>query len=614
MSIMDINQQTQPQQPQQPQQSQQSQIGNDLLEALAVQKALKDKETAKRALALSMNSNPKTVIQQNEDAMRTTSLSEVTDGVAGVLKKRNADATQNLNSVATRGLPQAGARMNMAAGGIIGYAGGGGVQRPVLSKNFPQTLKTDERELTEEEKEELYRARLSGKIPTETMRGSTITGDSTTPKFSNYDPRGFGAPKVNLGQVQEQRAGPYMDRNTTYSMSQYMDFVKNDPNLNAKQKKEKLALINRMTDQRPEKRQSLDSNLEKKFPQLSKFGRLGERKGTIDQPRDVAEMQRQLNFQIANKYKSKKPFDVASGQTMGQKNEIKRDAGPGGGILNQGENLNKAYSAIANKFGLTDPNAPTGTKFNAEGIREPSFPEGLAAAEKFKKQARMDAMPNDLETRDTSMMQGSKQPRSADVTPKVAPEGIAAAGGKGNYSDYMNVLLRTMAGNRQEGGMGLAYADAVDAIKKRDAGKTSADLDRELLRDSNTTKNRILNDHYRNQDMARLMQGNEKAVKAYVELLNQMKEASPELTAAKQALKDAESGKGMLQFGPSTSGIAAAQKSIQAANQLILQQMAQQYPNVVANVKGYKDAIATLNATGQKNDVTELMKKYNIGG
>ena len=591
MSIMDINQQTQPQQPQQ---SQQSQIGNDLLEALAVQKALKDKETAKRALALSMNSNPKTVIQQNEDAMRTTSLSEVTDGVAGVLKKRNADATQNLNSVATRGLPQAGARMNMAAGGIIGYAGG----------------QTVERELTEEEKEKIYQARLSGKIPTEGMRGSTITGDSTTPILSGPP----GAPKVNLGQVQEQRAGPYMDRNTTYSMSQYMDFVKNDPNLNAKQKKEKLALINRMTDQRPEKRQSLDSNLEKKFPQLSKFGRLGERKGTIDQPRDVAEMQRQLNFQIANKYKSKKPFDVASGQTMGQKNEIKRDAGPGGGILNQGENLNKAYSAIANKFGLKDPNAPTGTKFNAEGIREPSFPEGLAAAEKFKKQARMDAMPNDLGTRDTSTMVGSKQPRSADVTPKVAPEGIAAAGGKGNYSDYMNVLLRTMAGNRQEGGMGLAYADAVDAIKKRDADKTSADLDRELLRDSNTTKNRILNDHYRNQDLARLMQGNEKAVKAYVELLNQMKEASPELTAAKQALSDAESGKGMLQFGPSTSGIAAAQKSIQAANQLILQQMAQQYPNVVANVKGYKDAIATLNATGQKNDVTELMKQFNVGG
>ena len=600
MSIMDINQQTQPQ-PQNPNPNPNSnsnpnpKISNDLLEALAVQKALKDKETAKRALALAMNSNPKTVVQQNEDAMRTTSLSEVTDGVAGVLKKRNADATQNLNRAATSGLPQAGANMQLAAGGIIGYASG----------------QTVERELTEKEKEEIYQAKLSGKIPTGNIKGSTITGDSTTPILSGPP----GAPKVNLGQVQEQRAGPYMNRNTTYSISQYMNFVQNDPNLNAKQKKEKLALINQMTDQTPEKRKSLDPEFEQKFPQFSKFGRLGERKGTIDQPRDVAEMQRQLNFQIANKYKSKEPFDAASGQTMGQKNEIKRDAGPGGGILNQGENLNKAYSAIANKFGLKDPNAPTGTKFNAEGIREPSFPEGLAAAEKFKKQARMDAMPNDLGTRDTSTMVGSKQPRSADVTPKVAPEGIApegiaAAGGKGNYDDYMNVLLRTMAGNRQEGGMGLAYADAVDAIKKRDADKTSADLDRELLRDSNTTKNRILDNHYRNQDIAKLMQGNEKAVKAYVELLNQMKEASPELTAAKQALSDAENK----MFGPSASGIAAAQKSIQAANQLILQQMAQQYPNVVANVKGYKDAIATLNAKGQKNDVTELMKQFNVGG
>lgn len=590
MSIMDINQQVQ-----QPNEDRSAQISNDLLEALAVQKALKDKETAKRALALSMNNNPKTIIQQNEDAMRTTSLSEVTDGVAGVLQKRNADATKNLNRVATRGLPQAGARMNMAAGGIVGYAGG----------------QTVERELTEKEKEELYQAKLSGKIPTGTMRGSTITGDSTTPILAG-PPGAYRAPKVNLGQVQEQRAGPYMDRNTTYSMSQYIDFVKNDPNLNKKQKKEKLKLINQITDQTPEKRQSLDSNLEKKFPQFSKFGRLGERKGTIDQPRDVAEMQRQLNFQIANKYKSKKPFDVASGQTMGQKNEIKRDAGPGGGILNQGENLNKAYSAIANKFGLKDPNAPI---FNAEGIREPSFPEGLAAAEKFKEQARMGAMPNDLGTRDTSMMQGSKQPRSADVTPKVAPEGIAAAGGKGNYSDYMNVLLRTMAGNREKGGMGLAYADAVDAIKKRDADKTAADLDREILKNSDATKNRILADYRRNQNLAQLMKDQQAADNTYRETLAMMRENDPNLKAALADLKAANEGYYFdLELGPSASGVEAATRKVGEAEALILQQMADKYPGVVAGVKAYQDAIADLRASGQKDDVTEAMKKYGIGG
>jgi len=545
---------------------------------------------------LSMNNNPKTIIQQNEDAMRTTSLSEVTDGVAGVLQKRNADATKNLNRVATRGLPQAGARMNMAAGGIVGYAGG----------------KTIERELTEEEKEELYQAGLSDKIPTETMRGSTITGDSTTPKFSNYDPRGFGAPRKYLGQVQEQRAGPYMDRNTTYSMSQYIDFVKNDPNLNKKQKKEKLALINRMTDQRPEKRQPLFPELEKKFPQLSKFGRLGERKGTIDQPRTVEEMQRQLNFQIANKYKSKKPFDVASGQTMGQKNEIKRDAGPG--FLNQGANLNKAYSAIANKFGLKDPNAPI---FNAEGIREPSFPEGLAAAEKFKEQARMDAMPNDLGTRDTSMMEGSKQPtlKTTNTAPKVAPEGIAATGRTQNYDDYMNVLLRTMAGNRQEGGMALAYANAVDAIKKRDADKTAADLDREILKNSDATKNRILADYRRNQNLAQLMKDQQAADNTYRETLAMMRENDPNLKAALADLKAANEGYYFdFELGPSASGVEAATRKVEEAEALILQQMADKYPGVVSGVKAYQDAIADLKASGQKDDVTERMKKYGIGG
>ena len=598
MSIMDINQQTQPQ-PQNPNPNPNSnsnpnpKISNDLLEALAVQKALKDKETAKRALALAMNSNPKTVVQQNEDAMRTTSLSEVTDGVAGVLKKRNADATQNLNRAATSGLPQAGANMQLAAGGIIGYASG----------------QTVERELTEKEKEEIYQAKLSGKIPTGNIKGSTITGDSTTPILSGPP----GAPKVNLGQVQEQRAGPYMNRNTTYSISQYMNFVQNDPNLNAKQKKEKLALINQMTDQTPEKRKSLDPEFEQKFPQFSKFGRLGERKGTIDQPRDVAEMQRQLNFQIANKYKSKEPFDAASGQTMGQKNEIKRDST--GSFIDQLEAfdpLGKAIKGIDNRFGLNNLGLGTKRKGN---IREPSFPEGLAAAKKFKEQARMDAMPNDLGTRDTSTMVGSKQPRSADVTPKVAPEGIAAAGGKGNYDDYMNVLLRTMAGNRQEGGMGLAYADAVDAIKKRDADKTSADLDRELLQDSNTTKNRILEDHYRNQDLAKLRKDAGAAGDTYRETLAMMRENDPNLKAALADLKAANEGYYFdLELGPSASGVEAATRKVEEAEALILQNMANKYPGVVQAVLGYKNALATLNATGRKNDVTESMKKFNVGG
>jgi len=220
-----------------------------------------------------------------------------------------------------------------------------------------------------------------------------------------------------------------------------------------------------------------------------------------------------------------------------------------------------------------------------------------------------------LGTRDTSTMVGSKQPRSADVTPKVAPEGIAAAGGKGNYSDYMNVLLRTMAGNREKGGMGLAYADAVDAIKKRDADKTSADLDRELLRDSNTTKNRILEDYRRNQNLAQLMKDKQAAGDTYRETLAMMRENDPNLKAALADLKAANEGYYFdLELGPSASGVEAATRKVDEAEALILQNMADKYPGVVADVKGYKDAIAALNATGQKDDVTELMKKFNVGG
>ena len=229
----------------------------------------------------------------------------------------------------------------------------------------------------------------------------------------------------------------------------------------------------------------------------------------------------------------------------------------------------------------------------------------------------MDAMPNDLGTRDTSMMEGSKQPtlKTTNTAPKVAPEGIAAAGGKGNYSDYMNVLLRTMAGNREKGGMGLAYADAVDAIKKRDADKTAADLDREILKNSDATKNRILADYRRNQNLAQLMKDQQAADNTYRETLAMMRENDPNLKAALADLKAANEGYYFdLELGPSASGVEAATRKVGEAEALILQQMADKYPGVVAGVKAYQDAIADLRASGQKDDVTEAMKKYGIGG
>ena len=172
-----------------------------------------------------------------------------------------------------------------------------------------------------------------------------------------------------------------------------------------------------------------------------------------------------------------------------------------------------------------------------------------------------------------------------------------------------------MAGNREKGGMGLAYADAVDAIKKRDADKTSADLDRELLRDSNTTKNRILEDHYRNQDLAKLRKDAGAAGDTYRETLAMMRENDPNLKAALADLKAANEGYYFdLELGPSASGVEAATRKVEEAEALILQNMANKYPGVVQAVLGYKNALATLNATGRKNDVTESMKKFNVGG
>jgi citrate synthase len=107
-----------------------------LLDALATQKLLSEKEAYKRDLAMQMEQSPKTIAQKNEELLKQQSQMDVAQGVAGVLqnRKRRSDANakmlagidpRKLKAMTKRpmGLPNAPVpRVQKAAqGGIVGF-------------------------------------------------------------------------------------------------------------------------------------------------------------------------------------------------------------------------------------------------------------------------------------------------------------------------------------------------------------------------------------------------------------------------------------------------------------------------------------------------------------
>tara|TARA_R100001129_G_scaffold149741_2_gene111683 strand:+ start:4173 stop:5891 length:1719 start_codon:yes stop_codon:yes gene_type:complete len=110
-----------------------------LLDALATQKLLSEKEAYKRDLAMQMEQSPKTIAQKNEELLKQQSQMDVAQGVAGVLqnRKRRSDANakmlagidpRKLKAMTKRpmGLPNAPVpRVQKAAqGGIVGFQEG----------------------------------------------------------------------------------------------------------------------------------------------------------------------------------------------------------------------------------------------------------------------------------------------------------------------------------------------------------------------------------------------------------------------------------------------------------------------------------------------------------
>jgi len=101
-------------------------ISGNLLDALATEQVLAEKQAAKNAMTLAMEDDAKTIVQENEANLLGRTQQELAEGVSGVLKNKKARMDQNLKRIAQMGIGGA-KRPNMAAmaqGGIVGYQAG----------------------------------------------------------------------------------------------------------------------------------------------------------------------------------------------------------------------------------------------------------------------------------------------------------------------------------------------------------------------------------------------------------------------------------------------------------------------------------------------------------
>ena len=131
------------------------QQNQELLDLLALQKLKSEKDAAARDIQMQMAQSPQTIKQQRERELVDRTKQQMTEQTAGIMQQRQAQQQKNVQKVAQQGAatPQAmqGVQQGlgslasqvkpqtakMAAGGIVGYAAGEGVEgRTGRAKGF----------------------------------------------------------------------------------------------------------------------------------------------------------------------------------------------------------------------------------------------------------------------------------------------------------------------------------------------------------------------------------------------------------------------------------------------------------------------------------------------
>jgi len=111
-----------------------------LTEALVAEKVLNDKAATAREMSLSMQSDPKTVAQQNEAELQNKAQQEVMQAIAGVYANKAKRANKNMQRIRNQGITRAPVqqRQVMTQGGIVGYQDGGPIIRGLTPEEREQ--------------------------------------------------------------------------------------------------------------------------------------------------------------------------------------------------------------------------------------------------------------------------------------------------------------------------------------------------------------------------------------------------------------------------------------------------------------------------------------------
>ena len=106
-------------------------LPRSLGEALVAEKVLNDKAATAREMSLSMQSDSRTVAQQNEAELQNKAQQEVMQAIAGVYANKAKRANKNMQRIRNQGITRAPVqrRQFAAQGGIVGYQDGGFLDR-----------------------------------------------------------------------------------------------------------------------------------------------------------------------------------------------------------------------------------------------------------------------------------------------------------------------------------------------------------------------------------------------------------------------------------------------------------------------------------------------------
>ena len=167
-------------------------VSGKLLDALATEQVLAEKQSAKNAMILAMQDDAKTVVEENEANLLGRTQQEVAEGVSGVLKNKKARMDQNLKRIAQMGIGGA-KRPNMTAmaqGGIVGFSGEDGsfVQQPYGTNRGKRLMEIMQMDISPAEKRALIEQEgvmTSGPgMPVGKIAGATVARPEITPTIA----------------------------------------------------------------------------------------------------------------------------------------------------------------------------------------------------------------------------------------------------------------------------------------------------------------------------------------------------------------------------------------------------------------------------------------------